>query len=84
MPKMDSRCQNTIPALSLKDSKRILKLSTHAISIWLIVECAATKMRRKRKKIVRKSLIFSQKCPFLSLQVVFCTHKEFWGELNEK
>ena len=39
MPKIVSRCQNSIPALNFKGSKRLLELSTHALSIWLIVHC---------------------------------------------
>ena len=38
MPKIVSRCQNSIPALNFKGSKRLLELSTHALSIWLIVQ----------------------------------------------
>ena len=76
MPQIVSRCQNSIPALSFKSSKRLLELSTHALSVWLIVQ----RPRCEKKSFFEpKSMIFSQKWPFLGLEGVFCACTEFWG-----
>ena len=55
-------------------SKYHLRVETIALSIWLNVQ----RPRGEKKSFFEpKSLIFSQKWPFLGWEVVFCARKEF-------
>ena len=73
MLKTGIRCQNIIPALSFKDSKTFLELSTHALSIWLTVQ----RPRCEKKSVFEpKTLIFLKKWPFLGWEGVFCAREE--------